>query len=206
MKHIILLGKPTSGKGTLSKTLQSIGYYHLSGSDVLRENSKDVNSTFYKEIMKSLNHGILISDEIINLMITEKLKSLGDQPIVFDGFPRSEAQADALLDMLGDNSNIVSFNLVINDNTVIKRISNRLTCKNCAASFNKQVIGDKPCTFCAGELFQRKDDNIDTISTRLEQYNTKTKPVIAYINKFIQVIKLPPEKQKIEIVQKFIIN
>lgn len=181
--HIILLGKPGSGKGTLAKELVKKGYYHLSGSDLLRENSKDESAKYYKEAKHSLTTGELVASEIINGMVKEKIQQLKDQNIVFDGFPRTIEQAEALLSYIGDKS-IKSQYLDISDDVIIERIVNRLTCKSCAASFNK--IGMKPkvegiCDHCGGELYTRVDDNKETLKTRLDQYTKHTKPVMDFL-------------------------
>lgn len=186
MANIILLGKPGSGKGTIASILvEKHGYYHLSGSDVLRENSQDESAKYYKEARHALETGILVAYDIINGMVEEKLKSLKGQNIVFDGFPRSIEQTEALIGFLGDQP-VKAVYLDIDDAVITERIVNRLTCKSCAASFNK--IGMLPkvegvCDHCGGELHTRVDDNEETLKTRLDQYTTHTQPVMDMLKK-----------------------
>lgn len=184
MTHIILLGKPGSGKGTLANQMaKKENTHHLSGSDVLRENSQDKSAKYYKEARHALESGILISSEIINGMVSEKIKTLQGQNIIFDGYPRSLEQAKALLKMIGDEP-IKAIYLDVPDDILIERIIRRLTCKGCAASFNE--IGMKPkvegvCDHCGGELHKRVDDNEETLQVRLDQYTTHTAPVIDFL-------------------------
>lgn len=188
MSHIILLGKPGSGKGTIaSKLMEEHGFYHLSGSDILRENSQDESAKYYKEAKHALESGVLIADDIINGMVEEKLKSLKGQKIVFDGFPRSIEQTKALISLVGTDD-IKAVYLDIDDSIITERIINRLTCRDCAASFNK--IGMLPkiegvCDHCGGELYTRKDDNEETLKTRLEQYMTHTSPIMDVLKEMI---------------------
>lgn len=182
MTHIILLGKPGSGKGTLaSQLVEEHGFYHLSGSDVLRENSQDESAKYYKEARHALDTGILVSSDIINGMVNEKLKSLKGQDIVFDGYPRTIEQTDSLLSNYKDGQEIKAVYLDIDDSVITERIIHRLTCKDCAASFNEIAMKPKVdgvCDHCGGELHKRVDDNEETLKTRLEQYMTHTAPVM----------------------------
>lgn len=206
MKNIILLGKPCSGKGTLSKKLIEAGYYHLSASDVLRENSQDENAPFYKEAITALTTGVLIHDDIMNGMVREKIKSLNGQPIAFDGFPRSINQAEQLFSIFTDTSNLVAFYLDIEDEVILERVNNRLTCQSCATSYNKTTLQPKKegvCDSCGGVVTQRKDDNSETLKTRLSQYTEQTAPVIEYMRDNILFHNLQENEQTIEFVTTF---
>ena len=109
MQNIILLGKPGSGKGTIAKKLEEHGYHVLSGSDILRENSQSPNAKYYSEARHALDTGILISSELINLMVNEKIKEIGlSQPFVFDGYPRAIEQAENLFTLF-DKTELVAF-------------------------------------------------------------------------------------------------
>lgn len=203
MKNIILLGKPCSGKGTLSKQLVNSGYYHLSGSDILRENSQTKDAPFYKEAVHALTSGVLIADEIMNGMVAHKIKQLNGQPIVFDGFPRSISQAEQLFSLFPDLSKLQSFYLDISDHDIIQRVSNRLTCKSCAASYNTTNMKPKisgVCDLCGGEVYRRKDDNPDTLKTRLSQYSEQTEPVISYMRKHIEHFDLTEEQTNVNFI------
>ena len=202
MTDIILLGKPGSGKGTWAKKLTEKGYYHLSGSDVLRENSKDKSAKFYKEARHALDTGILIESSIIDGMVIQKLKELKGQKVVFDGYPRSIEQTETLLSQYKKNGKkIKAVYLEIDDSKIIERITNRITCKSCAASFGKVTMKPKQegvCDHCGGELAQRVDDNEDTLKTRLDQYTEHTFPVIDEIKDAIH-FEIIQENEEIKI-------
>lgn len=205
MKNIILLGKPCSGKGTLSKQLVEKGYYHLSGSDVLRENSQSEDAPYYKEAIDALTTGVLIADDIMNGMVANKVKELKGQPIVFDGFPRSISQAKQLFKLFPDLTQLQSFYLDISDSDIIERVTNRLTCKKCAASYNTTTMKPKVegiCDLCGGEVYRRTDDNIDTLKTRLSQYTEQTEPVIDYMKQNIQHFDLKKDQINLNFILK----
>lgn len=187
MTYIILLGKPGSGKGTIASTLvNEHDFYHLSGSDLLRENSRDETAKYYKEARHALDTGILISSDIINGMVKEKLKDLKDKNIVFDGYPRTIQQIDFLLQNKDEKQEVKAIYLDIDDEVIKERIIHRLTCKGCNASFNKKLMKPKQegiCDHCGSELFQRVDDNEETLKTRLDQYTQHTYPVIEKLKK-----------------------
>lgn len=185
MKHLIILGKPCSGKGTLSKEYEEKGYHHLSGSDMLREHIKDPSAKYYNEAKYSLDNGKMISDEIINGIFFETVKSIDPkQPIIFDGFPRSTSQADAVIEFAGIN-HLQCMWLDVEDDICVKRLTNRLTCKECAASFSK--VGDNQpkakntCDYCQSELYVRPDDKVENFKSKIKEYDTKTKPIIEHL-------------------------
>jgi adenylate kinase len=203
MKNIILLGKPCSGKGTISKLLIEKGYYHLSGSDILRENSQSKVAPYYKEAIYALTSGVLISDDIMNGMVSHKISQLKGQPIVFDGFPRSINQAEELLSLFPDLTQLQSFYLDISDNDILERVTNRLTCKCCAASYNTTNMKPQKegvCDLCQGEVYRRTDDNIDTLKKRLSQYSEQTEPVIHYMKQKIQHFDLTNQQTNIQYI------
>lgn len=193
MKNVLLLGKPGSGKGTIAKLLEKQGYSVLSGSDILRENSQSPDATYYKEAKEALDSGVLISSELINLMVSEKINQIGvNQPFVFDGYPRTVEQVEHLFTIF-PKENIVTFYLDADDDVLEYRVVNRLTCKGCAASYHK--MDKKPsksgiCDDCGGELYQRIDDNKETLKKRLEQYATNTQPIITKLEEDTMFIRI----------------
>jgi adenylate kinase len=190
--HVVLFGPPGGGKGTICKKLMADGWYQLSGSDLLRDIAKDPNSKYNKEAKHSLVSGELVSDQIISGMMKEKILSLNGQPILFDGYPRTIQQAKDLQLIIGDSIKQAVF-LDIPKQISINRISKRLTCKDCAASFNEDSFKsslEKTCSYCKGELYKRPDDNIETLTKRLDIYNEKTAPLIEFYktNKLLKII------------------
>lgn len=198
MEHVILLGKPCSGKGTLAKEYKNKGYYHLSGSDMLRNHLADPDAKYYNEAHFALTNGVMIKDEIINGIFEEEFKKIGKfQNIVFDGYPRSISQAQAILNLVGgtDNSDIKVIVLDVSDESCISRLKERLTCPKCSASFSKTGKHApkklNTCDYCSENLYIRPDDSLDKFLPKIKEYDEKTKPIIAF---------LLSEKIKIEIV------
>jgi len=203
MKDIILIGKPCSGKGTLAKLLLNEKYAHISGSNVLRENSTTESAPYYKEATHALKTGELISSHIMNGMMKSKIESLKDNHIVFDGFPRSVSQAELLLSLRSDLNNIVVLYLNMPDSAIIKRVSNRLCCKVCGDSYNKTTLQPKidgVCDSCGGEVSQRVDDNAETLKTRLSQYTKKTEPVIDFLRDKVTIHTLTEDMQTLDFI------
>jgi adenylate kinase len=193
MQNIILLGKPGSGKGTIAKKLEEHGYHVLSGSDILRENSQSPDAKYYAEARHALDTGVLISSELINLMVNEKIKEIGlSQPFVFDGYPRAIEQAEYLFTLF-NKTELVAFYIEIDNETVKERVLNRLTCRDCQASFNKvtkQPSKSGVCDHCEGELYQRIDDSEETLVRRLKQHLSNTQPVISVLKENIKFISI----------------
>lgn len=193
--NILLFGKPTCGKGTLAKKLEEKGYFVLGGSDVLRENSQTESATYYKEARHALDSGVLISSELINLMMTDKVSTIDQNTkVVLDGYPRTIEQAEHVLTLFPEGS-FKAFYVDISDEEVESRIVNRLVCKDCSAPFSRiepfQPKIENVCDHCGGQLYQRKDDNIEIIKTRLNEFNTKTLPILDFLNGKIELITIP---------------
>jgi adenylate kinase len=180
--HVVLFGPPGGGKGTICKKLIAEGWYQLSGSDLLREVAKEPEAKYHKEAEHSLISGELVSDEIISGMMKEKISSLDGQPILFDGYPRTIQQAKDLQSIIGDSLKQAVF-LDIPKELSISRIAKRLTCKDCAASYHDDYFPSSVkniCNYCNGNLYKRPDDNIQTLTKRLDIYNEKTAPLIEF--------------------------
>ncbi|MFH1782329.1 MAG: adenylate kinase [Candidatus Omnitrophota bacterium] len=184
--RIVLLGPPGAGKGTQAVILQDkLHFLHLSTGDILRENVK-MNTEIGKKAKSFMEKGELVPDDIVIEMMLDKIRSSNlDKGFMLDGFPRTIYQAKKIDEALGYLK--LSIGLVIylktSIETVIKRLTGRRLCKECGANYHitnmppkKQGICDK----CNGSLYQRKDDNEETIKTRLDVYNNQTKELIDY--------------------------
>lgn len=182
--RLVFLGPPGSGKGTQAKILaEKRGMKHISTGDVLRDAVK--NSTeLGKKAKQFMDAGDLVPDDVILGMIKEILQITKDN-FIFDGFPRTAAQAEGL-DKLMDELNIQvdsAINLVVSDEEVLKRLTGRFFCSKCNADFNVNTKPPKQvgiCDKCGGQLMQRGDDKTEVISNRLKVYREKTKPVEDY--------------------------
>jgi len=178
---IVLLGPPGSGKGTQGEMLsKELGYVRLSTGDMLREAVRNATPLGLKA-KEYMDSGRLVpSDLTINLM-KEKIGSLGDVAgIVFDGFPRTVEQADALEAQISID---IALDLEVADDVVIERLSQRRTCPQCATvyhmTYNRPKSGDR-CDKCQVDLYQRDDDKAETIANRLSVYRENTMPLIDY--------------------------
>ena len=184
--QIILLGPPGSGKGTLAADLvRQYDLEHLSTGDIFRQNIKEktplgLNASEY------IHAGKLVPDEVTIAMVADRL----NQPqqgkgFLFDGFPRTVAQAEALGSIFNEKDTPLTavINLVVSEETIINRLSNRRLCASCGRGYN--VISIRPkvenvCDQCGGKLIQREDDKPETIRIRLETYRNQTEPLIEY--------------------------
>ena len=182
--HIILLGAPGAGKGTQAAYLRDEwGVAHISTGDILRSEVRQ-NSALGQEAQGYMERGELVPDDLIIRMMEGKLAELG-AGYILDGFPRTVAQAEALDDMLqriGHKLDAV-VNIQVPDPELIRRLTGRRVCPSCGAVFHVDTMKPKAegiCDLCGTELVQRKDDQIDAITNRLEVYRAQTQPLIAY--------------------------
>ena len=181
---IIFLGPPGAGKGTYASRLTPIlGVPHISTGDIVRDEIK-AQTELGKTIREYSDKGELVPDEIITKLLTKRLRKPDhEKGFILDGFPRTIKQAEAL-------DKISKIDLVINlnvpDEIIIKRLSNRLTCKKCGTIYNKLTLKpkrDNICDECGGQLYQREDDKPEVIQERLNVYRKKTEPLIEYYRK-----------------------
>jgi len=186
MKNIILMGPPGAGKGTQAKMLiQEFGFLHISTGDMFREAIK--NGTDLGKLAKSyMERGDLVPDEVTIGIVEERLaKPDCEKGFLLDGFPRTLKQAEALK-AIGEKINRpidVVINIDCPKDELIRRISGRRVCKVCGAPYHIDTAKPKVegvCDICGGPLFQRADDNVDALETRLSHYISDTKPLLDY--------------------------
>ncbi len=186
MANIILLGPPGAGKGTQAKRLvDSRHMVQLSTGDMLKE-AIAKGTELGKRVEAIMARGELVTDEIVIGLIEEKITQGTDGGLIFDGFPRTLKQADALTEMLerkGQSLDAV-IEMQVDDAALVARISGRYTCGQCGAVYHDQtrptaVAGT--CDVCGShDLRRRADDNADALKTRLMEYYKKTSPLIGY--------------------------
>jgi len=187
--HIILLGAPGAGKGTLAKMVAGkFDIPHLSTGDILRDNVNRETSVG-NQAKEYMDNGKLVPDGIIIQMVEERvLEEDCETGFILDGFPRTIKQAEALKLIFGKLNVTINaiLNLEASQETIIKRLSGRRTCKNCGAIYHIKNIPPKvedKCDKCGGKLYQRDDDKKDIVKKRLMVYKTQTKKLISYYKK-----------------------
>ncbi|MHA6344653.1 adenylate kinase [Roseivivax sp. CAU 1761] len=184
--NIILLGPPGAGKGTQARLLtEKRGMTQLSTGDMLRE-AKDSGTEMGQKVAEVMARGELVTDEIVIGLIREKLEADATAGFIFDGFPRTLAQADALEALLKDTGESLArvIELRVDDEALVARITARSTCASCGEVYNdltKPIPADGKCVNCGGTEFKRRsDDNEDSLRKRLMEYYKQTSPLIGY--------------------------
>lgn len=182
---IILLGPPGAGKGTQAALLENEhGMVQLSTGDMLRAAVKAGTEVGLKA-KALMDAGALVPDEVVSGIIGEKLDELGpDKGVIFDGYPRTAAQAvslDGILAERGRNLDHV-IELVVDEDALVARITGRFTCGNCGEGYHdtfKKPAKDGVCDVCGSSDFKRRpDDNEETVRTRMTEYRAKTQPIL----------------------------
>lgn len=186
--NIILLGPPGAGKGTQAGFLVAErGMVQLSTGDMLRA-AKTSGTEMGKKVAVVMDRGELVTDEIVIGLIEEQLAG-GEGAgggFIFDGFPRTLAQADALgelLEKVGQTLDTV-IEMRVDDSALVQRITGRFTCGSCGAGYHeefKKPAKDGICDECgASDFKKRADDNEDSLKTRLMAYYKETSPLLGY--------------------------
>ena len=188
MKNIIFLAVQGAGKGTFAKMLkEKYGYAHISTGDILRERAA-VGDELGNEIKNMIDNGIFVPNDIIYEAIEYKITQPDcENGYILDGFPRNLEQAEGyskILEKLNKDLGVV-INLTIPDELLKQRIIGRRMCKDCGAIYNIYNPEFMPkqegiCDKCGGELYQRADDNEESMNTRVKTYYEVTEPIIDY--------------------------
>lgn len=184
--YILLMGPPGAGKGTQAeKLIRDYGIPQISTGDMFRAAVKS-GTALGKEAKSYMDKGQLVPDSVTVGIVKERLSQEDVKSgWILDGFPRTTQQAsslDAILHELGISLTAV-LSIKANKDDLVKRISGRLVCKSCGASFHKEFRAPKVegvCDNCGGELYQRADDNEATVAERLSVYESATAPLIDY--------------------------
>ncbi len=184
--NIILLGPPGAGKGTQARKLvDEMGMVQLSTGDMLRE-ARTSGTEMGKVVADVMDRGDLVTDEIVIGLIEEKLEEGSEGGFIFDGFPRTLAQADALAALLErvDDRLDAAVAMQVDDAALVARISGRFTCGSCGEVYHdvtRPPEKEGVCDVCGGTEFKRRaDDTEEALKNRLMEYYKKTSPLVGY--------------------------
>ena len=184
--NIILIGPPGAGKGTQAKLLvESRGMVQLSTGDMLRA-AKTSGTDMGNKVAAVMDAGQLVTDDIVIGLIAEQLDSEPAGGFIFDGFPRTLAQADALGELLASKGAVLDYviEMRVDDQALVNRITARSTCGGCGEGYNdisKPIPASDTCEKCGSTEFKRRaDDNAESLKTRLMAYYKETSPLIGY--------------------------
>jgi adenylate kinase len=185
--NIILLGPPGAGKGTQANLLvEHHGMRQLSTGDMLRAAVK-AQTPVGLEAKAVMERGELVSDAIVSALIDDELTAMGDDVgAIFDGYPRTEAQAVALDEILARHGRKLDhvIELVVDEEALVDRVTGRFTCASCGEGYHdryKLPANEGVCDRCGSTEFKRRpDDNEQTVRTRMQEYRAKTAPILPH--------------------------
>jgi adenylate kinase len=197
--YIILLGAPGAGKGTQAGMLaEKRKLVQVASGDLFRKALQE-QTELGKKAKFYMDKGQLVPDEITIQMVLERLAAKDCAGgAILDGFPRNIEQAKALDKALAKQSRAIDkvINIKVTEAEVLKRLSGRWICRNCQAPYHE--VDNPPkvkgkCDRCGGELYQRDDDNAETIKKRLKVYEQETSPLIGYYKKAGKLVEVISE-------------
>lgn len=187
--RIILLGPPGAGKGTQAAGIvEKYNIPHISTGDIFRKNIKE-GTDLGKKAKEYMDQGLLVPDELTVGLVTDRITQDDcKNGFMLDGFPRNVSQAEQLDAFLKENNIALSnvINIEVDKNILVSRAVGRRICKSCGATYHVEFNPPKiegVCNVCQGELYQRADDNEETVSKRIQVYLDETKPLADYYAK-----------------------
>jgi adenylate kinase len=184
--NVILLGAPGAGKGTQAERIVAqFGVPHISTGDMLRAAVAE-GTQMGREAQKYMESGALVPDDVVVGCVRERLtEDDARKGFLLDGFPRTIEQAERLDAMLAEAGRAVTHVILIDvpEDELVKRLAGRRMCSGCGKGYHVEYDPPKQdgvCDACGSELYQRTDDNEETVRNRLEVYRAQTAPLIGY--------------------------
>lgn len=199
--NLVLMGLPGAGKGTQAERIvEDYSIPHISTGDMFRAAIKEETALGLKA-KSFMDKGELVPDEVTIGIVEERLgKNDCSNGFLLDGFPRTVAQADALEDILAKQGKSLDYviNINVDKEVLMKRLTGRRICKNCGATYH--LVFNPPakegiCDKCGGELYQRDDDNEETVSNRLEVNMKQSKPLLEFYKEKGYLVDIDGQQQ-----------
>jgi len=198
--RLILLGPPGAGKGTQAEGIASkYDIPHISTGDIFRKNIKE-GTELGKKAQDYMNKGLLVPDSLVVAIVEDRLKEDDTKSgFLLDGFPRTVVQAEALDGVLSNMETSLDkvVNIKVDSSILVERAVGRRICKSCAATYHVKFNAPKVesvCDKCDGELYQRSDDNEETVSKRVNVYFDETSPLIEYYTSRSKLVEINGEQ------------
>lgn len=207
---IILLGPPGAGKGTLANAMkEKYRLTHIAMGDILREEMKS-GSPLGKEVKSFVESGGLVPDHIVTKIVENKVTrgNLAQQGFLLDGFPRTGTQAKDLDAILAKSGQAIDHAVYLEASlpVIIQRLTGRRVCRACGALYHLTNMPPKKsgvCDSCGGELYQRADDNEETIKTRMDVYLKNTVSIVDFYRSQGKLQKLNADSGLAELMKQF---
>lgn len=207
---IIMLGAPGAGKGTQAKKIaDKYQIPHISTGDIFRANIKN-GTELGKKAKTYMDQGLLVPDELVVDLVVDRIK----QPdcangYIFDGFPRTIPQAEALDNALSQINEKIDYaiNVDVEDEYIVKRMSGRRACLNCGATYHIVNIPTKVegiCDVCGNEIVLRDDDKPETVLKRLNVYHEQTQPLIDFYRRKGVLMEVDGKKDMAEVFDEIV--
>jgi len=197
--YIVFMGPPGAGKGTQAERVaEELRLEHVAPGDLFRHAVKQ-GDRLGTEVKAFMEQGILVPDNITIKVILERLLKQADgEGVVLDGFPRNYYQAVALDEALEQQNKSIDrvVNIQVRQPELIRRLSSRWLCRECQAPYSvdgHEAEAVRQCPACGGELYQRPDDNPETVARRLQVYFAETEPLVDYYRKQNKLVEVEGE-------------
>jgi adenylate kinase len=211
MLYIIFLGAPGAGKGTQAATVAGeLNLAHIATGDMFREAQKQ-ETELAKQARFYMEKGELVPDEITIQMVLERISAPDcEDGLIFDGFPRTLKQAEALDEALGEQGKMIDsvIYIKVSEAELLERLSGRWICRQCQAPYH--MVNSPPqtpgkCDRCGGELYQRPDDTPETVKERLRVYLAETAPLIDYYKRAGKLLEVGGEGSVDDVRQRILV-
>ncbi|MBU5678107.1 adenylate kinase [Alkaliphilus sp. MSJ-5] len=205
--RLILLGPPGAGKGTQAAAIvEKYNIPHISTGDIFRYNIKQ-GTELGKKAKGYMDQGLLVPDEVVVEIVEDRLKQEDcTGGFLLDGFPRTVVQAEALDKVLANMDGALDrvINIEVDKGILVERAVGRRICRECGATFhvkyNPSTKGEN-CDQCGGNLYQRDDDNEETVTKRIEVYLKETTPLIEYYSKQDKLVTIDGDRRINEVFE-----